>query len=133
MIRSIFSATTLIGLLASLLVSSNVQAQQRNNGVAVIDIAHVFKNHPRFSLEEEELKGRVKAAEDEIKKRREELINLDKQLREFQKGTPDYKRVDEQIILRKAEMDVFVKVRRKDVVEREAKMYHTIYLRSLTK
>lgn len=129
--RSIISATIVAGVLASLVSSSNVYAQRQHNGIAVIDIAQVFKNHPRFSLMEEELKTTVKQAEDEIKQRRDELLNLDKQQQEFQKGTPEFKRLDEQMISRKADMEVFVKVRRKEVVEREAKMYYTIYLEIL--
>src|SRR5204863_565413 len=65
------------------------------NGIAVVDIAYVFKKHNRFDQEMKALKGRVQAAEDdlkrmgdEIKKKQDQLKAYDQQ-KTFAPGSPE--------------------------------------------
>ena len=96
-------------------------------GIAIIDLTYIFENHSRFQAMKQDLENDVKRAEENLKalkKQADELIELRK---EYNPGTPDYKRLDEQVIQRQAELQTKVKLQRKDFVLREAKNYHNVY------
>ena len=86
------------------IVQPMAPAQIGVNGIAVVDIAYIFKKHNRFDQEMKTLKQRVEAAEadlkrmgEEIKKKQDQLKAYDQQ-KTFPPGSPEYKRLEEQIL-----------------------------------
>ena len=96
-------------------------------GIAIIDLTYVFKNHGRFQAMKQELERDVKRAEEDLKALQKQIAELIELRKEYNPGTPDYKRLDEQVVQRQAELQTKVKLQRKDFVHREAKAYYNVY------
>jgi len=129
-----------LSVLATLLVActvSNVAAPAAfaqgaaPQSVAIIDLTYIFENHQRFKTMKEGLQRDVKSAEAELKSRRDEVQGLNEQLRRFEKGSREYKQLEEELANRGADLNVQVKLQQKQFVEREAKMYYNVYLEIL--
>jgi len=95
--------------------------------IALLDVSYIFKNHPRFKAMMEEMKSDVEQAETNVNKERDTLRKLVEQLDTFRKGSPDYKAMEEEIARKEADLTVKVQLQRKDFLQREARIYHTVY------
>jgi len=109
-------------------------AQIGVNGIAVVDIAYIFKKHNRFDQEMKTLKQRVEAAEadlkrmgEEIKKKQDQLKAYDQQ-KTFPPGSPEYKRLEEQILKDTGEFNLKRSLQGKDFMEQEGKLYFKVSL-----
>ncbi len=114
----------------SLVTFAAASAQQTSSSgvnVAVIDVSHVFKNHPRFSSEAERIKGEVKTFEDHINAERQKLVDERKKLDQYTPGSPDYKRREEALARKTSDLQVTAGFKRKNVLEAEAKLYYDTY------
>lgn len=104
------------------------------NGIAVVDIAYIFKKHNRFDQEMKALKGRVEAAEtdlkrmgEEIKKKQDQLKAYDQQ-KTFAPGSPEYKRLEEQILKDTGDFNLKRSLQGKEFMEQEGKLYFKVSL-----
>ena len=104
-----------------------VPGGQMGDRIAVIDINYIFKNHVRFKGMVDDWKKDVKAVEDQMRTRGNEVQKKMKQLEQFKPGTPDYKQLEEGIARLQSEFKVEVQLQKKDLMEREAKMYFNVY------
>ena len=95
--------------------------------IALIDVTHIFKNHIRFKGMMGDMKNDVKKAESWVKGERIAVGKLAERLQEFNKGTPDYKAMKEEVARRQADLSVKVQLQRNEFLEREAKIYYTVY------
>lgn len=107
-----------------------VEAQQGSSAsrFAVIDISHIFKNHAGFKQQMEEMKREVEAFEASLRDRGKQIEQLRNQLKAYNSGTPPYKQVEEQIAKVAAEGQAQTQLKRKDFLEREAKIYYSTYM-----
>lgn len=125
--------TLLIATILSVVALNYVFAQQRSMpssggmGIAVIDIAYVFKNHNRFKQNMEFMKKDVMAAEETLKQERDLINKMVEKLKDFNPGTPDYKKLEEDITHRQSDFNVRAQLQKKEFLEREAKVYTNIY------
>ena len=120
-------ATLVAVLLAAAISASKVQAQNggaparpANPGVAVIDISHIFKNHNRFKQTMDQLKKKIEATDEGLKKERDVVMNLMEQQKGFTAGSPDHKRLDDEILKRQADFNLEANKRKKEFMEEEA-------------
>jgi outer membrane protein len=129
--------TILAACVVALPVSSS-HAQQRPmagmgipqgipSNIAVLDVSYVFKNLPRFKAFMEQMQADVAAAENDVKKEREALKHEIDQLEQFRSGTPDYKEREAQLTRRRAELATRIELQKRDFLQRESKIYNTIY------
>ncbi len=98
------------------------------NRIAVIDISHIFKNHAGFKQAMDGMKKEVEAFEAELRKRGKEIEGLREQMRNFKKGSPEYKGIEEKMAKRAADGQAQTQLKRRDFLEREAKIYYDIYM-----
>jgi len=137
----ILSATIVAGLLIACTLAGTAQAQQQQPagenagihasryGIAVVDISYIFKNYKRFKGQMDQMKADVQAAEQALLGEREAIQKMVEQLKSLYKpGTPEYKKMDDQIAERKAEFTLKATKQRKEILEREAKIYYQAYL-----
>lgn len=96
-------------------------------GIALLDLSRVLKEHPRFQQEMTALKSQVQQAETNMKQKRDELRSQAELLKSYQTGSLDYKRLEEQITNQSAQLQADVTLSRKDFLEKEAKAYHAAY------
>ena len=98
------------------------------NRIAVIDISHIFKNHAGFKQAMDGMKKEVEAFEAELRKRGKEIEGLREQMRNFKSGSPEYKGIEEKMAKRAADGQAQTQLKRRDFLEREAKIYYDIYM-----
>jgi Skp family chaperone for outer membrane proteins len=126
---------TIVAVAASLSAAA-VLAQQpavpRSGGtaaghVAVIDVGYIFKNHTRFKAAMDKMKDEVLAAENGLKAERDRINGLMEQLKGFNVGTPEYRRLEGDIAKAQGDFSVNAQLQKKDFMDREAKVYMQVY------
>jgi len=95
--------------------------------IAVIDIAAIYKAHTRFTQMMNEIKADMEAADTAVKKERDTLKGMADSLEQFRPGTPDYKRLEEEIARRQADMATRVQLQKKEFLLREAQVHYSVY------
>ena len=96
--------------------------------VALLDVTYIFKNHARFKSMMEEMKADVQRAENAVKAERESLSKAAEDLQAtYRKGTPEYKNAEEGLANRQAKLAVDVNRQKNEFLQREAKIYNTVY------
>ena len=108
-------------------VRSTARSAYGGAPVALVDVNHLFQNHPGFSARMDDLKAAVENAEKWVKQERDSIRKAAENADRFRKGTPDYKAMEEQLAKRQAELAAKVQLQKRDFYDREAKVYHTIY------
>ena len=95
--------------------------------VAVIDVGYVFKNHVRFKAAMDKMKDEVMAAENGLKAERDRINGLMEQIKGFNVGTPEYKKLEAEIAKAQGDFNVNAQLQKKDFMDREAKVYLQVY------
>lgn len=98
-----------------------------SNRIALLDVSAIFKDHVRFKGWMEDMKKDVEEAEKRVMAKRTEITRMIEDLRQYNKGTPNYKSLDERITREQATMAVQVKRQKSDFLQREAKIYYNVY------
>jgi Skp family chaperone for outer membrane proteins len=96
------------------------------NGMAVIDVAYIFKNHARFKQQMDGMKQKVDAAENEVKAVQEEMKKSIEQMKQFNAGSPEYKRMEADLLKKQGELQLKVNLQKKDFMEQEGKIYFNV-------
>ena len=95
--------------------------------VAVVDIGHIFKNHPRFKRAMDQVKAQVKASEDSFLLRQKEVEKQAQQLKTFKPDSAEYKQLEADAARSQAQIQAEMALKRKEFLEKEALVYYTIY------
>ena len=96
------------------------------DGLAVVDVAYIFKNHARFKQQMETMKAKVDAAEQELKRDQEDYKRMADQLKNFQPGSPDYKKTEDDMLKKQGDLNLKVSLQKKDFMEQEGRIYFTV-------
>lgn len=96
-------------------------------GIAVVDIAFVFKNHAQLNATMESMKGEMKNIEENLKAKRDQIGKMEAARDQMTAGSPDYKKLDDQLVEEKTKFNVDMDRLRRDLMERESKLYFTTY------
>jgi Skp family chaperone for outer membrane proteins len=96
--------------------------------IAVVDISYIFKKHERFKTTMEQMKKEMEAIETELKADREKIAQQEQQRNQYNAGSAEYKKMDEDIARQMAEFNLKMGKLRKEFMEREAKVYYQTYL-----
>lgn len=95
--------------------------------IGLLDVGYVFKNYPRFTESLAEMKTDVQTAEGELKKKKEALAGLQKELKLHTVGTPEYAELERRIAMAQAEMAGGIETQKKVFLRREARLYYDAY------
>jgi len=133
-VRSQLLTLGVLGIVLSF--TSSVVAQQQNPAgvnssrfnIAVVDVSYIFKNYQQFRASMESMKNEMTSAEGELKAERGQVQAREEQRASYKVGTPEFKKIDEEIARLKAEFNLKAGRIRKDFLEREAKVYYQTYL-----
>jgi len=96
--------------------------------IAVVDISYIFKKHERFKATMEQMKKEMEGIEGELKGDREKIAALEQQRNQFNVGTAEYKKMEDDIAQQMAQFNLKMVKLRKEFLEREAKVYYQTYL-----
>ncbi|RLS53300.1 MAG: OmpH family outer membrane protein [Planctomycetota bacterium] len=107
------------------------QAQPQSSGVAVhaavLDVGYVFKNHIRFKGAMDKMKDEVMAAENGLKAERDRITTMMEQLKGYNVGTPEYKKLEAEVAKAQGDFNVNTQLQKKDFMEKEAQSYLQVY------
>ena len=123
---SLLWATLAIVFCAGGLLADPAHAQ-RGTSVTLIDINHIFKTHQPFVQGREELKGEMSKFEDKARQTQQDLAKMAEQLKDLNPGSPEYKSLEETMARNHSDLQVEAQLLRKELVEREAKLYFNHY------
>jgi len=96
-------------------------------GIAVVDINYIFMNHPQFVEKLKGMKGEVQQIENQLKQRAQALMQLENERNSFNPGTPDYKRLDNELAEAKAQFALEKERKQKEFLDKEAQAYYEAY------
>jgi len=95
--------------------------------VAVIDIAHIFKNHVRFNAQMNDMKRDIDAFDAAM---RDESVKLQKKqeaMVQFNPSSNEFKKADEDLAHLKSDFQIRVQAKKREFLEQEARVYYGIY------
>ncbi|MFM7206510.1 MAG: OmpH family outer membrane protein [Planctomycetaceae bacterium] len=95
--------------------------------VAVIDVGYIFKNHARFKQAMDKMKDEVMQAENALKGERDRINGLMEQLKGFNVGTQEYKKLEAEVAKAQGDFSVNASLQKKEFMDREAKVYLQVY------
>lgn len=96
--------------------------------VAVIDIAYILKKHDGFNQAVVRMKQELQAADNNMKKDRDHMLKMQETLKTLKPGTPDYKKLDEEMTELVVNVQTHMQIQKKEFQEREAKLYYQVWL-----
>ena len=97
-------------------------------GIAVVDVSFLFKNYSRFTTSMASLKQEMQATDKQLKGDRDAIQAKEQQARTYNPSSPEFKQLDEELARLKAELQLNVGRARKEILEREAKVYYQTYM-----
>jgi len=95
--------------------------------IALLDVSAIFKEHVRFKGWMADMKKDVEEAEKRVMAKRNEINRMIENLQQYNKGTPNYKSLEEQITQQQATMAVDIKRQKEEFLQREARIYYNVY------
>ncbi len=101
--------------------------QQVSSSVALLDVGYVFKQNDHFKALKDNLKLELQRADAMLKLKRDSIIQRVKALKELNIGTPDYKDLEKEVAKLQADLQVEVQLMKKELMLKEAKIYHEVY------
>ena len=113
--------TTIVVLVAS----TATWAQGMN--VALLDVGYIFKNHPGFKQQMDAMKAEVQTFEAGLQQQQQQIEAANKQIASFKPGSPEYKQLEERTTKQLADLKVQMQLKRKEIMENEAKIYMATY------
>lgn len=96
--------------------------------IALIDMAYIFKNYDKFKVQTESLKSEAEAAEKKAEAMIKQGQDLQKTLTGFAQGSPDYSRVESQLIDLQSQLNSFKQKEQREIVRKQAELYKQIYM-----
>ncbi|HEY2761936.1 MAG TPA: OmpH family outer membrane protein, partial [Pirellulales bacterium] len=96
------------------------------NGIAVVDVAFIFKNYLKFKNQMDQMKQKVEAAENDVKRDQEEYKHLMDQLKQLSPGTEGYKKLEADMLKKQGDVNLKVSLQKKDFMEQEGRIYFNV-------
>ena len=97
------------------------------HGIAVIDITYILDHHPRLKQEMEVYKKDFENTGAGFKKEQEALVKKAEGIKSLKPGSPDFKKLEEELAQRESDLKVKAAIQQKEFAERESKMYLKAY------
>lgn len=119
---------------AGLLVAVNTASAQQNqpaasgHQVGLIDMAHIFKNYEKFKAETQALQAAAEQAEAKAKDMVAQMQAKQSRMQDLTAGSPDYNKLEGEIIQLQTQLQAFQQVERRDIVRKQADVYKKIYV-----
>lgn len=96
-------------------------------GIALLDVGYVFKGHPSFKQQMDAMKSQVQQFEQQMRAQQEQIQAASKRIADFKPGTPEYKQLEERTTKQLADLKVQMQLKRKEIMQEEAKIYMATY------
>jgi Skp family chaperone for outer membrane proteins len=104
-----------------------VAPRPSGTNVAVIDIGQVFDKHPQFQAQMQGLKKEVEGLDAEMRGEQKRMLQMRDDLQSYTPGSPQYKAKEEEMARLQSDLNVKMALKRKEFVEKEARVYFETY------
>jgi Skp family chaperone for outer membrane proteins len=96
---------------------------------ALIDVNYIIKNHQRLKAALDQYENDAKTAQSDWKTENDKITKEAESLKDLnlKPGSPDYAKAEEQIMNKRAQLQIRMTREKKDFVQREAKLYYAVY------
>ncbi len=98
-----------------------------HHGIAVIDITFILDNHPRLQQATDGFKRDVENMGKQFKTEQDAIVKSVEGLKRFNAGSPEYKKLEEELAQRQSDLKVKASLKEKEFAERESKIYLAAY------
>jgi len=98
-----------------------------SSSVALIDINFVFSKHERFKQRGEVLAKKIQGLQKELAEKEQQILKQRERLKDFAPGSPDYKRLEEEIAREISDHQVTKQLKQKETREEEARILYETY------
>ena len=135
--RLLLAFTILMGLSMTFVISPTQRAEAQGGAaatathkVALIDMSYLFNEYDKFKDMREALKAEIQQKDAIAKQKQEQIITLTKQIKSgnFKPGSPDFEKLETQILNLQSQFQIFKKKAQRDFVLRETEIYKAVYL-----
>jgi Skp family chaperone for outer membrane proteins len=116
-----------LSLYVSMAPAQQPAARPAGTNIALLDVNWLFKNSPRLKQRLEELKAEIARAENQLNTEKDRIAKLADELRQYKKGTPDYKRMEEEVTKSQTELQVQFQLQQGEFKQRRAKVFFEAY------
>ena len=96
------------------------------NGIAVVDVASIFKKYLKFTQQMDQMKTKVEAAENDVKKDQDDYKHMMDQLKAYQPGSTEYKNLEASMLKKQGDVNLKVSLQKKDFMEQEGRIYYNV-------
>jgi Skp family chaperone for outer membrane proteins len=129
LLATVLAAVVCGSLVGPFFASGQAQGVRPTAGhnIAVVDVSIVFKQHARFLARTEAFKKQVEVAEAGLKKEYEAINLLQEQLKGLNPGSPDFKGMQQRLVMTKAEWQLKGQTRREELMKEEGRIYFDTY------
>lgn len=123
--------------LLAVLAPASLPAQQQQqqpaaapHQVALIDMAHIFKNYEKFTALTDSLQKEIEQSDEQAKTHVQNIQRLQEQLASgnLAEGSADFSRIEGELLQAQTGLETFKRSTQRDFLRREAELYKTIYL-----
>jgi len=97
------------------------------SAVGLVDIAYIFSKHERYKQRIEALGKKTQAAQKELTEKDAAINKKIERIKDFALGTPDFKRLEEEIAREKSDNNVTKMIKQKELREEDARIHYETY------
>jgi Skp family chaperone for outer membrane proteins len=97
------------------------------HGLAVIDVTYILENYAKLKSAMEYYKSEAQKVEDALKRQRDDIAKRAEGLKALQPGSPEYKKLEEELTKAESDWKLDVASKRRDFAEKESTYYLKAY------
>lgn len=120
-------AISMAMLAVSFLAPNSASAEESGHRIAVVDVAYIFKNHEGIKGQVSSVENDLKAYDQQLKGKREELKLLVEQLKTYKVGSTKYSETEEQLASMDSKLRLDMNRKKKELADAEARIYFENY------
>ena len=104
-----------------------ISTADAQTNVALVDISKVFKNHPQFSQQLDQLKIQADQFKAATQKLQQDFMAKAEDLNQYDKNSQDYRQREATLAKESAEMEVVQRTKMRDLLTAEARLHFDTY------
>ena len=104
-----------------------ISTADAQTNVGLVDISKVFKNHPQFSQQLDQLKSQADQFKVATQQLQQSFMAKAEDLNQYDKNSPDYRQMEAKLAQESAEMEVGQRSKMRDLLTAEARLHFDTY------
>jgi hypothetical protein len=93
-------------------------------GIGIIDMKFLLGEYEKFGQQMQAIRGRIEAAEGEVRKEQEAMKKMGEQAREFDQNSPNFRQIEQDVMRRNSELQIRVNTQKRQFLDEETRVYY---------